>query len=226
MLASSSMHTTQNIRVDDLINGITLYEPELLRTDPIEINDIPEKEVISAAAKTAKDILKRAGLPDVKITEDDVSAAEHLFMDTVSNTPITMPEKPEIIVHLEAIVALYDHRVIQHADQIRYLVTNKLLELSDHKDPRVQLKAVELMGKIADVGMFVEKQEITFKQQSSEDLQQQLRKKLGLLIEGDVIGTKLASPAEVLELNRDPSVQPLVETPKIDKHVLATLMNS
>ena len=220
------MHTTQNIRVDDLINGITLYEPELLRTDPSEIKDIPEKEMISAAAKTAKDILKRAGLPDVKITEEDVFEAEDLFMDTVNKTPIAMPEKPEIIVHLEAMVALYDHRVIQHADQIRYLVTNKLLELSDHKDPRVQLKAVELMGKIADVGMFVEKQEITFKQQSSEDLQQQLRKKLGLLIEGDVIGTKLASPAEVLELNRDPSVQPLVETAKIDKHILATLMNS
>jgi len=220
------MHTTPNIRVDDLINGTALYEPSLLRTDPIEINDIPEKEMIHAAAKTAKDILKRAGLPDVQITEEDVFEAEELFMDTVSNTPITIPEKPEIIKHLEAMVAVYDHKVIQHADQIRYLVTNKLLELSSHKDPRVQLKAVELMGKIADVGMFVEKQEITFKQQSSEDLQKQLRKKLGLLIEGDVIGTKFASPAEVLELNRDPSVQPLVETPKIDKHVLATLMNS
>ena len=220
------MHTTQNIRVDDLINGITLYEPELLRTDPIEIKDIPEKEMISAAAKTAKDILKRAGLPDVKITEEDVFEAEDLFMDTVNKTPIAMPEKPEIIVHLEAMVALYDHRVIQHADQIRYLVTNKLLELSDHKDPRVQLKAVELMGKIADVGMFVEKQEITFKQQSSEDLQKQLRKKLGLLIEGEVVGTKLVPPTELEELNRDPSVQPLVETPKIDKHILATLMNS
>ena len=220
------MHTTQNIRVDDLINGTTLYEPELLRTDPSEIKDIPEKEVISAAAKTAKDILKRAGLPDVKITEEDVSEAEDLFMDTVNKTPITMPEKPEIIVHLEAMVALYDHKIFQNAEQIRYLVTNKLLELSDHKDPRVQLKAVELMGKIADVGMFVEKQEITFKQQSSEDLQQQLRKKLGLLIEGEVVGTKLASPTELEELNRDPSVQPLVETAKIDKHILATLMNS
>jgi len=220
------MHTTPNIRVDDLINGTDLYEPALLRTNPPEINDIPEKEMIHAAAKTAKDILKRAGLPDVKITEEDIFEAEELFMDTVNNTPITIPEKPEIIKHLEAMVAVYDHKVIQHADQIRYLVTNKLLELSTHKDPRVQLKAVELMGKIADVGMFVEKQEITFKQQSSKDLHETLRGKLGLLIEGDVIGTKLASPAEVLELNRDPSVQPLVETAKIDKHILATLMNS
>lgn len=185
---------------------------------------------LAAAAKTAKDILKRSGLPDIEITEEDATQAEEMFLAQVTNAPNTPSvltvQKPEIILHLEAMVAVYDHRVIQHADQIRYLVTNKLLELSDHKDPRVQLKAVELMGKIADVGMFVEKQEITFKQQSSEDLQQKLREKLGLLIEGDVIGAKIASPAEVAELNRDPDVQPLPKTPKIDKQILATIMNT
>jgi hypothetical protein len=219
------------IQLDDLLGDVSLYQPQLMRmAPPTTIEELNENIRLAAAAKTAKDILKRSGLPDVEITEEDATQAEEMFLAQVTNAPNTPSvltvQKPEIILHLEAMVAVYDHRVIQHADQIRYLVTNKLLELSDHKDPRVQLKAVELMGKIADVGMFVEKQEITYKQQSSEDLQQKLREKLGLLIEGDVIGATIASPAEVAELNRDPDVQPLPKTPKIDKQILATIMNT
>lgn len=76
-------------------------------------------------------------------------------------------------------------QVVTHAGQVRHLVTNKLLALSEHPDPKIQLRAVELLGKIADVGMFVDKQEITLKHTSDEELRKKLREKLGLVIEAE-----------------------------------------
>ena len=74
------------------------------------------------------------------------------------NTPAVLNqlEKPETIAHLETMLDEFGWQVVTHAGQVRHLVTNKLLALSEHPDPKIQLRAVELLGKIADVGMFVD----------------------------------------------------------------------
>ena len=181
---------SQRIQLYDLLEGVIPYEPHLIRT-PMRTEDLMPELLTSAAAKTAKDILRRSGAPDMEVTDEDVENAHTMFSGYMAGNPNAIAQhklqKPETVIKLEALVAEYDWRVIQHADQIRMLVTNKLLGLSDHKDPKVQLKAVELLGKLADVGMFVEKQEITYKQKSEEELQSSLMQKLGLLIEGELV---------------------------------------
>jgi hypothetical protein len=186
--------------------------------------DLMPEQLSNAAAKTAKDILRRSGMPDLIITDEDVADAHTMFNDYIegTNTSITPSRltKPETVLKLEAIVSEYDWRVIKHADQIRMLVTNKLIGLSDHKDPKVQLKAVELLGKLADVGMFVEKQEITYKQKSEAELESSLMEKLGLLIEGDFVEevtptTQAQAPKPTVPQDlRKPA--PLPELPKIN----------
>ena len=179
---------SQRIQLQDLLEGVVQYEPHLLRT-PMRIEDLMPEQIVSAAAKTAKDILKRSGMPDVEVTDEDVEAATSTFDaylagDKTKLNPNKMP-RPEAIIKLDQYVTQYDYKVVQHADQIRNIVTNKLLSLSDHRDPKVQIKAVELLGKLADVGMFVEKQEITYKQVTDDELDALLNEKLGVLIEGD-----------------------------------------
>lgn len=221
---------SQRIQLYDLLEGVVPYEPHLLRT-PMRTEDLMPEQLVSAAAKTAKDILRRSGAPDIEVTEEDAANAELAFRDYVEGskgaiTP-TKLQKPETIIKLEALVTEYDWRVIQHTDQIRMIVTNKLLNLSDNKDPKVQLKAVELLGKLADVGMFVEKQEITYKQRSDDEIDAALNEKLGMLIEGtfttEVKPTKLtekpaAKPVDVeLPDNLDPlGVAPLPDLPTFD----------
>jgi hypothetical protein len=67
--------------------------------------------------------------------------------------------------------------------QIRAYVTNKLLEESDNPDPRIRMKALELLGKISDVGLFAERTEVTVTHQTTEDLRETLRAKLGRLVQ-------------------------------------------
>lgn len=217
----------QKIQLYDLVKDVEPYEPHLLRTE-MRIDELKPENLARAAAKTAKDILRKSGAPEIEVTEEDAAAAEAMFLNqfTEHGMPITPQrlQKPEVVMKLEALVTQYDWRVIKHADQIRMLVTNKLIELSDHRDAKVQLKAVELLGKLADVGMFVEKQEITYKQQSDDEIESALRKKLGLLIEGEfetVEKTQATAPTAApkpVDIVAEPvhEVQPLPKMPEIN----------
>jgi hypothetical protein len=214
---------SQRIQLYDLLEGVIPYEPHLMRT-PIRTEDLMPEQLSSAASKTARDILRRSGMPELIITDEDVADAHTMFNDYIegNSNAITQTKlnKPETVIKLEAIVSEYDWRVIKHADQIRMLVTNKLIGLSDHKDPKVQLKAVELLGKLADVGMFVEKQEITYKQKTEAELESSLMEKLGLLIEGDFeseitpVTTPINKPIPPKQDLR--ATVPLPELPKIN----------
>ena len=180
----------QKINLNDILSDVTPYEPTLLRI-PMETTELlPEEQLRAATLKTAQDILKRSGVKQEWLKTTDEDEVQEVFMDHVTLNPKaqlnTQQMKPAAIVKLEAILTEYDWTIVQHADQIRTLVTNKLIELSDHREARVQLKAIELLGKLADVGMFVDKQEITYKHQSSDDLQKKLQDKLGILIQGEV----------------------------------------
>lgn len=187
---------------------------------------MPE-QLVSAAAKTAKDILRRSGAHDIEVTDEDAANAEATFQAYVDGnkgqiTPAKL-QKPETILKLEALVENYDWKVIQHADQIRMLVTNKLLELSNHRDPKVQLKSVELLGKLADVGMFVEKQEITYKQRTDEEIDAALNEKLGILIEGNFKTVEEVPAKPKTEVKKEENASKgtmemasLPELPKID----------
>ena len=77
----------------------------------------------------------------------------------------------------------FGHSVAESATQIRYLVTNKLLLESENGDPRIRIRALELLGKISDVGLFAEKTEVTVTHQSTDDLRNKLRGKLEKLVQ-------------------------------------------
>jgi hypothetical protein len=68
--------------------------------------------------------------------------------------------------------------VVKSAQQVRNLVTNKLIVESDNPDPKVRLKALEMLGKISDVGLFTEKSEVTITHTSDNELRRRLREKL------------------------------------------------
>lgn len=206
---------SQRIQLYDLLEGVVPYEPHLIRT-PMRTEDLMPEQIVSAAAKTAKDILRRSGAPDIEVTDEDAANAETAFQAYVDGNKSALThtklQKPESIIKLEALVSEYDWRVIQHTDQIRMIVTNKLLNLSDNKDPKVQLKAVELLGKLADVGMFVEKQEITYKQRTDDEIDAALNEKLGMLIEGSFTSTPETAPTPLVNTTKPKSVDILVQT--------------
>jgi len=67
---------------------------------------------------------------------------------------------------------------VQEAVQLRRFVTNKLIEDTGLADPRHRLKALELLGKISDVGLFTDKTIVLTKDSTSEELEAKIKSKL------------------------------------------------
>lgn len=85
---------------------------------------------------------------------------------------------PASLQSLRVYLDEYGRQVVNHAVEVRHLVTNKLLEESQNPDPRIRIRALELLGKVSDVGLFTEKHEVTVTHQTTEDLRHKLREKL------------------------------------------------
>jgi len=139
---------------------------------------------VKVATTTAKVLVD--GGADIPVSSQEKIEAEELFKaftdPEVKTTPNSTINKalntPATVQHLYAMLSDYDHQVVQEAVQLRRFITNKLIEDTGLTDPRHRLKALELLGKISDVGLFSEKTEVVIKNDDPEELQNQIKSKL------------------------------------------------
>ncbi len=159
----------------------------------VPIKDVPPPKDLTgkaeAAAETAKH-LHAHGL-EIDITAEDRGNASEISMAYAAD-PVRTSKKatlknisrtpPATLLLTDKILKDFGHSVVQSATQVRHLVTNKLIEETENPDPRVRIRALELLGKISDVGLFAEKSEVTVTHQSTDDLREKLRAKLNKLV--------------------------------------------
>ena len=83
------------------------------------------------------------------------------------------------------------------------MLFRSLLE-SDSPDPKVRMRALELLGKITDVGLFTEKSEVTVTHRSTEDLINNVRAKIAALREPkDITPVPPAIEGEVIDVDAE-----------------------
>ncbi len=121
------------------------------------------------------------------------------FTDSLLSTPAGS-------IRVHNIISEYDQLVVHDAIQIRTYVTNKLIIESDSIDPRIRIKALELLGKISDVGLFSERTEITITNKSTLELENSLKDKLKRLMgveeaEDAVVVPTAVVPIRTVNLN-------------------------
>jgi hypothetical protein len=147
------------------------------------------KERIEAACNTALQ-LSEHGL-EVEPTSDDELVASTIaaaYAENPEKTTKTVTTKragkmtPASLIMTNSILQEFGSQVAENAVQIRHLVTNKLLLETENPDAKVRIRALELLGKISDVGLFAEKSEVTVTHQSTDDLRAKLRSKLEKLV--------------------------------------------
>lgn len=154
-------------------------------------DDVPAsaREAIEVSAATSV-VLQTLGMP-FDMTADDEKKAAALF-DQLRADPKTknLPAElntPEIAAKLGALLKAYDMQIVEDAVQMRTFVTNKLVLIADCGDTKYELKALELLGKIQDVGLFTEKSEVTVVHKTSKDLEEAIRDKVRRLIHSNTI---------------------------------------
>lgn len=157
-------------------------------------DDLPHatlKERAAAACKTLYELAENGLDPELLVpTPEDQKLAEEILTayaqnEEKTNSTVTSNRlaalRPAAILELDTLLGEFSHAVVKNAVQIRTYVTNKLIQESVNPDPRVRIRALELLGKISDVGLFTERSEVTITHRSTEDLRQSLREKLSVI---------------------------------------------
>lgn len=109
-------------------------------------------------------------------------------------------QTPSGAIEVNAVLTAFDMAVVQDAKRIRNYVTNKLILESENMDARIRIKALEMLGKISDVGLFSERTEVTINNRSTLELETTLKDKLRRLMGTDT--------AEDVQINPVPVVDP------------------
>jgi hypothetical protein len=185
-------------------------------------DDLPHatlRERAAAACKTLYALMDSGLDPEVLVpTQEDEKVAQDILLtyaqdEETTNKSVTASKfsslRPAAIIELDTLLSEFSHAVVKNAVQIRTYVTNKLLQESVNPDPRVRIRALELLGKISDVGLFTERSEVTVTHRSTEDLRQSLREKLAVIrsktLKNDVEDAKIVQNNVISEkmLNSD-----------------------
>jgi len=150
----------------------------------------PNWEMRTAAAAETIRMLAEHGL-DVNVTSTDRDTAAQLLLAHAEDpelvkkkaTPVrTAKLTPATLLATDKLLKDFGHSVVDSAAQVRHYVTNKLIDESDNPDARIRIRALELLGKISDVGLFADKTEVTVTHQSTDDIKERLRGKLTKLM--------------------------------------------
>lgn len=181
-------------------------EPEMnVPKHPNEVSD--DLAVKAAAAAATASFLSEHGL-EVKVGTEDKDTAAALAVSYAENPDKTSKAAttkrvgkltPATLLLTDKILKDFGHSVVESAAQVRHLVTNKLIEETENPDPRVRIRALELLGKISDVGLFAEKTEVTITHQTTDDLKERLRQKLSKLVDVSPRDTYVAEDAVIVD---------------------------
>jgi len=71
--------------------------------------------------------------------------------------------------------------------QARAAITAKLMEIADCGEIKYELKALELLGKHSDIGLFTERSEITIKYDNPDSLEKAIKERVKRLLNADII---------------------------------------
>jgi hypothetical protein len=162
-------------------------------TTPEEIEQFRERA--KAAVETIKEIIALGG--EVEVTEDDRRTAR----EAVGSNSIKITESNAgSLVHLEAILSEYDRDLLNSASRLRSYVTNKLLIETVDPDAKVRLKALELLGKTAGVGLFSDRLEVNVTHRTIDQIDNEL----------ETLLEKYMGPVELVEAQTEKELESLL----------------
>ena len=109
---------------------------------------------------------------------------------------------PPAVKHLAGMLSQYDWAFVEQAKEIRGYVVAQLLEETKNPDAKVRLKALELTGKLTEVGSFMERVTVTKVDSSAEELTTRIRDRLAKLLPPQ------APVADVVDVSEPTPFQP------------------
>jgi hypothetical protein len=176
--------------LDHLVSPTVEYTPEVL-DDPKQgftpISRANSAQIVAAQEQTG-DFLTSMGVVEDEevVNQAQVAAAQAAFGAIATGNPdhkavqdkLLRVNAPSAVRHLVGMLTAYDWEFVEQAKELRGYAVSKILEETGHPDARIRLRALELLGKVTEVGLFTDRVEVKQVEITESDLDAKLMEKL------------------------------------------------
>jgi len=182
-------------------------EPNLDK--PIPINAKPQtgstyEERLKVAGNTAM-LLKELGVDDDLSPEEDAQAKEMIARLKPADGKPSVPSSEEkglknvgVALKIGGYLNEYEKQIVADKIQVRTVVVNRLMEISQDEDNKTALKALELLGKASD--LFTERSEITITHKTSDELKTAIKERIAQLMQMQKLDNKSKTETRLSQL--------------------------
>jgi len=196
-----------------MLEHLIEFEPEVVTHSgkPTPLEKEHPADVVDAKVNTVE-WLKGLGAADTDtvVSQAEVQAARASFTNLISSAPaeithdqLTKIKTPAAVQHLVGMLTAYDWEFVQQAKELRGYTVAKLLEECEHPNANIRLKALGLLGKVTEVGLFTDKIEVKKTDLTDEEIDKKLKDKLAKFM-----GVTDAEPVEDIEVSTPSPVTP------------------
>lgn len=198
---------------------MTVVKIEPTKDHPVPYDTTAEKtetllDEMAVAGNTAE-LQVELGAP-LDLSEKDAAKEKELLAAVAKAKKPSNLKEPNTAFAAAAFLRSYGQQLAMDAAQARAAITNKLMEIANCGDPRYELKALELLGKHSDIGVFTERSEITVNYKDPEDLEKAIKDRVKRLLNATVVETVPLSQQVDKTLGVTESKKPLDAQLEID----------
>jgi hypothetical protein len=139
-----------------------------------------------AITSLTSELLEQLGAP-LEVDEADFEREKKLIKGAIQDKKASALRTPMAATAARGFLQEYGKSMAVDAAQVRVALTNKLLEIADCGEIKYELKAIELLGKHSDIGLFTERSEININYNSPDALEKQIKERVKRLLNADII---------------------------------------
>jgi hypothetical protein len=190
-----------------MLDHLIDFDPEVcahISTDTLSADKASPAQALDAKIAT-NDWLSKLGAVDTEeiIKPLDTKAAQTAFANIVSAAPqeniataIANIKTPAAVQHLVGMLTAYDWEFVNQAKELRGYVVAQLVEETQSTNANIRLKALGLLGKVTEIGLFTDKIEVKKEELTDSDLDKRIKEKLNKFMQVvDVLDVSEKIPA-------------------------------
>ena len=123
----------------------------------------------------------------IELSPADEERTKALIRDAINNKKGKNLIAPNTAFAAAAFLRTYGQQLAFDAAAARSAITNKLMEIANCGDTKFELRALELLGKHSDIGLFTERSEITINYKTPEALEDAIKERVKRLLNANII---------------------------------------
>lgn len=154
------------------------YSPEDVRTESF-------LDELTTSANTAG-LLEELGVP-LEVDPSTFEQEKAFLEGAIKGQHVAPLTNYSTALGAKAFLQQYGQALAMDANQVRAALTNKLMELANCGEAKYELKALELLGKHSDIGLFSQRSDININYNSPETLEKAIKERVKRLLDAEVV---------------------------------------